>query len=55
MVTISYNRKLGKPLMNVIEKALQVASRAHVNQCRKHTDIPYITHPVGDVNESRVW
>ncbi|WP_066071606.1 HD domain-containing protein [Neobacillus soli] len=32
--------------MNVIEKALQVASRAHVRQCRKHTDIPYITHPV---------
>ena len=32
--------------MNVIEKALQVASKAHVNQYRKHTDIPYIIHPV---------
>lgn len=32
--------------MNVIEKALQVASRAHADQYRKHTDIPYITHPV---------
>jgi len=32
--------------MNVIEKALQVASKAHLNQYRKHTNIPYITHPV---------
>ncbi|MGJ7911924.1 HD domain-containing protein [Neobacillus sp. LXY-1] len=32
--------------MNVIEKALQVASKAHLNQRRKLTDIPYITHPV---------
>ncbi|MFK9090744.1 HD domain-containing protein [Bacillus salipaludis] len=32
--------------MNIIEKALQVASRAHADQYRKHTDIPYITHPV---------
>ncbi|MBO0959679.1 bifunctional (p)ppGpp synthetase/guanosine-3',5'-bis(diphosphate) 3'-pyrophosphohydrolase [Neobacillus sp. MM2021_6] len=32
--------------MNVIEKALQIASKAHANQFRKHTDIPYITHPV---------
>ena len=32
--------------MNVIEKALQVASKAHLNQYRKHTNIPYIIHPV---------
>ena len=39
-------RKGRKDPMHVIEKAIQIASRAHVNQCRKHTDIPYITHPV---------
>jgi (p)ppGpp synthase/HD superfamily hydrolase len=32
--------------MDVIEKALQVASQAHEKQYRKCTNIPYITHPV---------
>ncbi|MCM3765177.1 HD domain-containing protein [Neobacillus niacini] len=32
--------------MDVIEKALQIAGRAHQHQFRKGTDIPYITHPV---------
>lgn len=32
--------------MDIIEKALQIASQAHENQYRKHTKIPYITHPV---------
>lgn len=32
--------------MDVIEKALQIASQAHKNQYRKQTNIPYITHPV---------
>lgn len=32
--------------MNIVEKALQIASKSHRNQCRKNTDIPYITHPV---------
>jgi len=32
--------------MDVIEKALQIAARAHVNQRRKGSDIPYIVHPV---------
>ncbi|MDN3018322.1 HD domain-containing protein [Paenibacillus sp. BSR1-1] len=31
--------------MDVIDKALQVASKAHQNQFRKNTDIPYIAHP----------
>jgi (p)ppGpp synthase/HD superfamily hydrolase len=31
--------------MDVLDKALQVASKAHRNQCRKNTDIPYIAHP----------
>lgn len=31
--------------MELIEKALQVASKAHQNQFRKNTDIPYIAHP----------
>ncbi|MGG1676039.1 HD domain-containing protein [Neobacillus sp. NRS-1170] len=31
--------------MDVIDKALRVASIAHQNQCRKNTDIPYIAHP----------
>jgi (p)ppGpp synthase/HD superfamily hydrolase len=32
--------------MDLIEKALQVAARAHDSQYRKKTNIPYITHPV---------
>ena len=32
--------------MDVVEKALQVAAKAHEKQYRKRTDIPYITHPV---------
>ncbi|MBS4213805.1 HD domain-containing protein [Neobacillus rhizophilus] len=32
--------------MDVIEKALQIASKAHQRQYRKGTDIPYIAHPV---------
>ncbi|TWE04981.1 HD domain-containing protein [Neobacillus bataviensis] len=32
--------------MDVIEKALQIAAKAHANQRRKGSDIPYITHPV---------
>jgi (p)ppGpp synthase/HD superfamily hydrolase len=32
--------------MEVIEKALQLASKNHEGQYRKNTDIPYITHPV---------
>ncbi|MGG3468708.1 HD domain-containing protein [Neobacillus pocheonensis] len=32
--------------MELIEKALQVASIAHQNQFRKNTNIPYIAHPV---------
>ncbi|MDR6999896.1 HD domain-containing protein [Neobacillus niacini] len=32
--------------MEVVEKALQIASKAHVGQYRKLTDIPYFTHPV---------
>lgn len=31
--------------MEIIEKALQIASAAHENQYRKRTKIPYITHP----------
>lgn len=31
--------------MELIDKALQVASKAHRNQNRKGTDIPYISHP----------
>ncbi|NHM30859.1 HD domain-containing protein [Neobacillus terrae] len=31
--------------MELIVKALQVASKAHRNQNRKGTDIPYISHP----------
>lgn len=33
-------------MMDVIEKALQIASKAHQGQYRKGTDIPYIAHPV---------
>jgi (p)ppGpp synthase/HD superfamily hydrolase len=32
--------------MEIIEKALKVASKAHEGQYRKHTETPYITHPV---------
>ena len=31
--------------MEIIEKALIFAAKAHGNQTRKGTDIPYITHP----------
>jgi (p)ppGpp synthase/HD superfamily hydrolase len=31
--------------MDVIERAIEFASRAHARQVRKGTDIPYITHP----------
>ncbi|MEH7247336.1 HD domain-containing protein [Neobacillus niacini] len=32
--------------MDLIEKALQTASKNHEGQYRKNTNIPYITHPV---------
>jgi (p)ppGpp synthase/HD superfamily hydrolase len=32
--------------MDLIEKALQVAAKAHDNQYRKKTNLPYITHPI---------
>ena len=32
--------------MDIVEKALQTASKSHEGQYRKNTDIPYITHPV---------
>jgi (p)ppGpp synthase/HD superfamily hydrolase len=32
--------------LDLIEKALQTAAKAHEGQYRKGTDIPYITHPV---------
>lgn len=32
--------------MDIIEKALQLASKSHEGQYRKNTDIPYIIHPV---------
>jgi (p)ppGpp synthase/HD superfamily hydrolase len=32
--------------MEIVEKALQIASKSHEGQYRKNTDIPYITHPV---------
>lgn len=31
--------------MNIIEKAINFAAKAHVGQTRKSTDIPYISHP----------
>lgn len=31
--------------MNMIDKAIQFAAKAHEGQVRKATDIPYITHP----------
>ncbi|MEH7388206.1 HD domain-containing protein [Bacillus sp. JJ1521] len=33
--------------MDLIEKAIMVASKAHDGQYRKLTKIPYITHPLG--------
>lgn len=33
--------------MDIVEKALAIASKSHEGQYRKKTDIPYITHPVG--------
>ncbi len=33
--------------MDLIEKAIMVASKAHDGQYRKLTNIPYITHPLG--------
>ncbi|WP_301109786.1 HD domain-containing protein [Sporosarcina sp.] len=32
-------------IINIIEKAFQFAVKKHKGQCRKGTDIPYITHP----------
>jgi (p)ppGpp synthase/HD superfamily hydrolase len=32
--------------MEMVEKALHIASKAHEGQYRKLTEIPYITHPV---------
>lgn len=32
--------------MDIVEKALQIASKSHEGQYRKNTDIPYIIHPV---------
>lgn len=32
--------------LDIVEKALQLASKSHEGQYRKNTDIPYITHPV---------
>jgi (p)ppGpp synthase/HD superfamily hydrolase len=34
-------------LINMIDFALEIASKAHKNQLRKGTDIPYIVHPAG--------
>ena len=31
--------------MDMVEKAIIFAAKAHKNQTRKGTDIPYITHP----------
>ena len=33
-------------MMNIVEKALELAAQAHDGQYRKGTTIPYITHPV---------
>lgn len=35
----------GDILMNIINTAITFAAKAHINQRRKGTDIPYITHP----------
>jgi len=31
----------------MIDFAIEITSKAHRGQVRKHTDIPYITHPIG--------
>ncbi len=31
----------------MIDFAVEMAVKAHRGQSRKHTDIPYITHPIG--------
>ena len=31
----------------MIDFAIEMAVKAHRGQARKHTDIPYITHPIG--------
>jgi (p)ppGpp synthase/HD superfamily hydrolase len=36
----------GRSKMDIVEKALVIASKSHEGQYRKKTDIPYITHPV---------
>jgi (p)ppGpp synthase/HD superfamily hydrolase len=36
----------GRSNMDIVEKALQIASKNHEGQYRKNTDVPYITHPV---------
>lgn len=33
--------------MNLIDDAIEFAAKAHCNQYRKGTDIPYISHPFG--------
>lgn len=33
--------------MNLIDQAIEFAAKAHRNQYRKGTDIPYISHPLG--------
>lgn len=33
--------------MDIIDQAIEFAAKAHRNQYRKGTDIPYISHPVG--------
>ena len=32
--------------MNIIEKAIQFAAKAHEGACRKGTSLPYIIHPM---------
>ena len=32
--------------MNIIEKAIQFATKAHEGACRKGTTLPYILHPL---------
>ena len=32
---------------NMIDFAIEMTSKAHSGQPRKHTHIPYITHPIG--------
>ena len=31
--------------MNIVEKAINFAAKAHEGQTRKSSDVPYITHP----------